>query len=89
MDLKSIFTPILIQPLTNGLILFYNISKASRIAPYELTMLSADVLGYVEERSLNPGFEEWGEWIEENRAIVAEKPWYELTVSDVVYRAGR
>ncbi len=25
MDLKSIFTPILIQPLTNGLILFYNI----------------------------------------------------------------
>lgn len=61
----------------------------SRIALPELKMLSTDVLGYVEERSDDPRFEEWGEWLEENRGIVAEKPWYEFTVSDLVYRAGQ
>ncbi len=61
----------------------------SRIALPELKMLSTDVLGYVEARSADPRFAEWGEWIEENRAIVAEKTWYEATVSDVVYKAGQ
>ncbi|MDP3995489.1 MAG: DUF4173 domain-containing protein, partial [bacterium] len=61
----------------------------SRIENYEMTMLSTDVLGYVEERRDDPRFAEWGEWIERNQEQVAKKAWYELTVSDIAYKAGR
>jgi len=61
----------------------------SRIELFEMTMLSSDVLGYVEKRSNDPRFKEWGEWIERTREQLAQKSWYEATVSDVVYQAHK
>jgi len=61
----------------------------SRIVLYEATMLSTDVLGYVEARREDPRFEGWDEWIEKNQDQLAKKAWYELTVSDITYRASK
>ncbi|OJI06509.1 hypothetical protein BK004_03115 [bacterium CG10_46_32] len=61
----------------------------SRIVLSELTMLSSDVLGYVEARQDEPMFENWGEWIQETRSEIDKKAWYEATIVDMVYNADR
>lgn len=61
----------------------------SRIALSELRILSTDVLGYIEERRNDPRFEGWDSWIEKTQAQVSEKAWYEATISDMLYRAGK
>ena len=63
--------------------------EGSRIALPELKMLTTDVLGYVEARQDEPQFQGWEEWIAENREQLTKKAWYELTLSDIAYRAGK
>jgi len=60
--------------------------SGSRIALFEMTMLSSDVLGYVEDRKDDPRFEGWGRWLKNRRDRSMERTWYEMSVSDVVYR---
>ncbi len=60
----------------------------SRIELYEMTMLSTDVLGYVEKRLDDPRFENWNNWVEDRKEEVAEKSWFEWSVSDVWYKLG-
>jgi len=60
--------------------------KDSRIELYELTMLSSDVLGYVEKRQNEYIFSDWDKWIKEKKEQVAKKAWYESTIIDVFYK---
>lgn len=61
----------------------------SRIELFEMTMLSTDVLEYIEQRQNDPRFSGWEEWIEKQQQELSKKAWYEATVSDIAYRLRR
>ena len=58
----------------------------SRIKIYELTMLSGDVLGFVEGKKNDPRFADWGDWIEKRKKDLNAKAWYELNAMDIAYK---
>ena len=61
----------------------------SRINRYEMTMLSPDVLGQVEEtyKKSPQLLEGWDQWIADNKEMVAKKAWYEMNVMNLFYLA--
>lgn len=84
------------------IILRTNISLAknvnSRINLNESTILSPDVLSYVEKYSGqdfmkinrdNDKVVDWTQWIEDNKNIINNKQWYELNLNNILYRLNQ
>lgn len=58
----------------------------SRLKLYEMTMLSSDVLGLVEDKKNDPRFADWDDWIEKRKKELNAKAWHELNAMDIMYK---